>query len=78
MTYARPTLPAITEKDMADLDVAVEMGADFVALSFVRNGIDMIRLVDLLEERRSARVIAKIEKIEAYEHLDDILAASTA
>jgi pyruvate kinase len=77
VTYARPTLPAITEKDMADLDVAVEMGADFVALSFVRNGIDMIRLVDLLEERRShARVIAKIEKIEAYEHLDDILAAS--
>ena len=77
VTYARPTLPAITEKDMGDLDVAVEMGADFVALSFVRNGIDMIRLVDLLEERRShARVIAKIEKIEAYEHLDDILAAS--
>ncbi len=77
VTYARPTLPAITDKDLADLDVAVEMGADFVALSFVRNGIDMIRLVDLLEERRShARVIAKIEKIEAYEHLDDILAAS--
>jgi pyruvate kinase len=77
VTYARPTLPAITEKDLADLDVAVEMGADFVALSFVRNGIDMIRLVDLLEERRShARVIAKIEKIEAYEHLEDILAAS--
>ncbi len=77
VTYARPTLPAITDKDLADLDVAVEMGADFVALSFVRNGIDMIRLVDLLEERRShARVIAKIEKIEAYEHLEDILAAS--
>jgi pyruvate kinase len=77
VTYARPSLPAITEKDMADLDVAVEMGADFVALSFVRNGIDMIRLVELLEERGShARTIAKIEKIEAYEHLDDILSAS--
>jgi pyruvate kinase len=77
VTYARPTLPAITEKDMADLDVAVEMGADFVALSFVRNGIDMIRLVELLEDRGSqARTIAKIEKIEAYEHLDEILAAS--
>jgi pyruvate kinase len=77
VTYARPTLPAITAKDLADLDVAVEMGADFVALSFVRNGIDMIRLVELLEERGShARTIAKIEKIEAYEHLDEILAAS--
>ena len=77
VTYARPTLPAITEKDMGDLDVAVEMGADFVALSFVRTGIDMIRLVELLEERGSdARTVAKIEKIEAYEHLDEILAAS--
>jgi pyruvate kinase len=48
-----------------------------VALSFVRTGIDMIRLVELLEERRSdARTVAKIEKIEAYEHLDEILAAS--
>ena len=55
VTYARPTLPAITEKDMADLDVAVEMGADFVALSFGRNAVEMIRLVDLLEERRSTR-----------------------
>ena len=77
VTYAKPSLPAITEKDMADIDVAVEMGADFVALSFVRNGIDMIRLVELLEERgSSARTIAKIEKIEAYENLDEILAAS--
>jgi pyruvate kinase len=77
VTYARPTLPAITDKDLADLELAVEMNADFVALSFVRSGADMDRLVDLLEERRShARVIAKIEKIEAYEHLDDILAAS--
>jgi pyruvate kinase len=77
VTYARPSLPAITDKDLADLDVAVEMGADFVALSFVRNGIDMIRLVELLEERGChARTIAKIEKIEAYEHLDEILAAS--
>jgi len=77
VTYARPTLPAITDKDLADLDVAVEMGADFVALSFVRTGIDMIRLAELLEERGAhARTIAKIEKIEAYEHLDEILAAS--
>jgi pyruvate kinase len=77
VTYARPSLPAITDKDMADLDVAVEMDADFVALSFVRNGIDMIRLVELLQERGSqARTVAKIEKIEAYEHLDEILAAS--
>jgi pyruvate kinase len=77
VTYARPTLPAITEKDLADLDVAVEMGADFVALSFVRSGADMDALRALLLERGStARTIAKVEKVEGYEHLDEIIAAS--
>src|SRR5687768_5714332 len=37
VTYARPELPAITEKDVADLELAAELGADFVALSFVRS-----------------------------------------
>ncbi len=77
VTYARPELPAITEKDLADLATAAEAGADFVALSFVRSAADM----ELLRERMreldfSARVIAKIEKVEAYEDLDAILAVS--
>jgi pyruvate kinase len=77
VTYARPTLPAITEKDLADLDVAVEMDADFVALSFVRSGADMQALRDLLRERGSeARTIAKVEKVEGYERLDEVIAAS--
>ena len=50
-----PTLPAITEKDLEDLDIAVEMEADFVALSFVRSGADMQALRDLLDERGSRR-----------------------
>jgi pyruvate kinase len=77
VTYARPTLPAITDKDHADLEVAVEMDADFVALSFVRSGADMHALRDLLRERGSnARTIAKVEKVEGYEHLDEVIAAS--
>jgi pyruvate kinase len=77
VTYARPTLPAITDKDLADLDVAVEMDADFVALSFVRSGADMQALRDLLRERGSeARTIAKVEKVEGYERLDEVIAAS--
>src|SRR3954453_24084336 len=76
VTYARPTLPAITDKDLADLDVAVEMEAAFVALSFVRSGADMQALRDLLEERGSrARTIAKVEKVEGYERLDEVIAA---
>jgi pyruvate kinase len=74
VTYARPELPAITDKDLADLDVAVRAGADYVALSFVRSAADIEQLRALMGERGStARTIAKIEKIEAYENLDAIL-----
>jgi pyruvate kinase len=77
VTYARPTLPAITDKDLADLALAVEMEADFVALSFVRSGADMDALRDLLDEQDSkARTIAKVEKIEGYERLDEVIASS--
>ena len=77
VTYARPTLPAITAKDLEDLDLAVEMEADFVALSFVRSGADMQALRDLLDDKGSnARTIAKVEKVEGYEHLDEVIAAS--
>jgi pyruvate kinase len=74
VTYARPELPAITEKDVADLGLAAELGADFVALSFVRSAADMEQLRALaLELGSAAKLIAKIEKIEAYEALDDII-----
>jgi pyruvate kinase len=77
VTYARPSLPSITAKDIADLAVAAECDADYVALSFVRSGADMgdlrARLRDL---GSSARTIAKIEKVEGYEHLDEILRSS--
>ena len=77
VTYARPELPAITPKDFADLDVACEAGADFVALSFVRSAADIEQLKEKLGELGChARVIAKIEKVEAYEDLDAILAVS--
>jgi pyruvate kinase len=74
VTYARPELPAITDKDLKDLALAAELAADHVALSFVRSAGDIEQLRARLEEHRSrARTIAKIEKIEAYEHLDEIV-----
>ena len=77
VTYARPELPAITEKDVADLSVAAELGADFVALSFVRSAADIEQLRELLHGLGcGARLIAKIEKIEAYERLDEIIAVT--
>jgi pyruvate kinase len=77
VTFARPELPAITEKDLADLEVACEAGADFVALSFVRSAGDIEQLrAHMRELGCTARVIAKIEKVEAYRDLDDIIAIS--
>jgi len=77
VSHARPALPAITPKDEADLEVAVELDADFVALSFVRCADDVHELRARLRERGSrARVIAKVEKVEAFERLEEIVAAA--
>jgi pyruvate kinase len=77
VTYARPELPAITDKDQQDLALAAELGADYVALSFVRSAADIEQLRGQLDDHGwGGRIIAKIEKIEAYEHLDEIVAAA--
>jgi pyruvate kinase len=77
VTYARPELPAITDKDLGDLALAADLGADFVALSFVRSAADMEQLRARLDERGwQGRTIAKIEKIEGYEHLEEIIGAA--
>ena len=67
-------IPSLTRKDMDDLDFALDIGADFVALSFVRSAADVRDLKELIAATGShARVIAKIEKAEAVDALDDIL-----
>ncbi|WP_147447959.1 pyruvate kinase [Solirubrobacter pauli] len=77
VTFAQPELPAITEKDVADIALAVEHDADFVAQSFVRHGADVEDLRWRLNELGSrARIIAKLESVEGYDNLDSILAAA--
>ncbi len=72
-------IPALTKKDMDDLEFALDLGVDFVALSFVRSAADVRDLKDLVEQAAShARVIAKIEKAEAVDSLTDILAETDA
>ena len=68
-------IPSLTRKDLDDLEFALGLGVDFVALSFVRSAADVKALRTLIEARASqARVIAKIEKSEAVAALDEILA----
>src|SRR3954469_8908059 len=72
-------IPSLTRKDMHDLDWALETGVDFVALSFVRSAADVRDLRALIEQAGShAHVIAKIEKAEAVDVLDGILAETDA
>jgi pyruvate kinase len=72
-------IPSLTAKDVDDLELALSLGADYVALSFVRSAADVGDLRRLIEEAGShAEVIAKIEKAEAVDALDDILDATDA
>ena len=67
-------LSPLTEKDRQDLMFALEMGADWIALSFVQRPQDMQDIRDLVKGR--AGVMAKIEKPSAMECLDEIVALS--
>src|SRR5881394_1477224 len=72
-------IPSLTRKDMDDLELALEIGVDFVALSFVRSAADVRDLKALIEQAGShAHVIAKIEKSEAVDALEEILTETDA
>jgi pyruvate kinase len=72
-------IPSLTRKDLEDLEFALQLGCDFIALSFVRSAADVRDLKALLEQEGStAHVIAKIEKSEAVDALEDVLAESDA
>ncbi|NBM19951.1 pyruvate kinase [Streptomyces sp. GC420] len=70
------SVPALSEKDVEDLRWALHTGFDIIALSFVRSGNDAEDVHRIMrEEGRRVPLIAKIEKPQAVEHLDDIVAA---
>jgi pyruvate kinase len=72
-------IPSITRKDLDDLEWALELGVDYVALSFVRSASDVQALRTLIEASGSnAYVIAKIEKAEAIAALDEIMGEAHA
>lgn len=73
------SLPALTEKDLADLKFILTQKVDWIALSFVRKPIDIINLKKMIKDGGSkAKVIAKIEMPEALKNLRDIIVESDA
>ncbi len=69
-------IPALTEKDRRDLDFALDHGVDFIGLSFVQRAEDVAEARDIARGR--AWIVAKIEKPQALDQLDAIIALSDA
>jgi pyruvate kinase len=73
------SLPSLSEKDLADLDFALNENVDWIGLSFVRNANDVVMLKNIIKEKdKHAKVVAKIEKPEAVELIDEIIKVTDA
>jgi pyruvate kinase len=69
--------PALTEKDKDDIRFAAEIGSDYLAVSFVRNGDDIRLARELFQEAGGkGGIVAKIERAEALQAVDDIIEAA--
>lgn len=73
------SIPSLTEEDLDNLNFALNHGADWIAMSFVRSAEDIFQCKKIIEAKGShARVIAKVEKPEAIENIDAIIEATDA
>lgn len=73
------SMPSLTEKDIEDLNFALKLGVDWIGLSFVRTAKCITDLKERIAKKRSiALVVAKIEKPEALENIDEIIETSDA
>ncbi|WP_433663591.1 pyruvate kinase [Nocardia sp. CA-128927] len=73
------SVPALSEKDIEDLEFALNLGVDFIALSFVRSPSDIELVHDIMDRvNRRVPVIAKLEKPEAIDNLEAIVLAFDA
>src|SRR6266536_3906214 len=75
----RVSLPALTAKDLTDIDVGLQLGVDYIALSFVREAKDIRQLKAVLEHsQHRPLIIAKIEDQQALTNLHEIVAEADA
>lgn len=70
-------LPAITEKDIADIKFGIEQKVDFIAASFIRSAGDVLEIRKILEEYKAdIHIISKIENHQGVDNIDEILEVS--
>jgi pyruvate kinase len=71
------SIPSLTEEDLINLQFALKYDVEWIGLSFVRTGQDIIELKEIIAKSgKAARVIAKVEKPEAIDNIDEIIAAT--
>jgi pyruvate kinase len=79
LPFSKVSAPSLTEKDLKDLEFGLKHKVNWVALSFVRKAKDIETLRDIINKHQAAtRIVAKIEKPEALENIDAIIAATDA
>jgi pyruvate kinase len=73
------SVPSLSEKDIEDAHFGLDNEVDMIALSFVRSAKDVEQLADIIRSRgKTAWIVAKIERPEAIENIDEIIAAANA
>jgi len=79
LPFSNISAPSLTEKDMKDLVFGLAHDLEWVALSFVRKAEDIVELRKLIENAgKNTKIIAKIEKPEAVDNIDEIIAVTDA
>ncbi len=79
LPFTKVSAPSLTEKDMADLEFGLKNQVEWVALSFVRKAKDIEILRFIIDSKKSTtRIVAKIEKPEALDNIDEVIEATDA
>ena len=79
LPFTKVSAPSLTEKDIIDLEFGLKNEVDWIALSFVRHADDIHDLRSRIEAKgKRSKIIAKVEKPEALENIDEIIAATDA
>lgn len=79
LPFTKVSAPSLTPKDLTDLEFGIQQQVDWIALSFVRKASDIRELREILDSRQSSsRIVAKIEKPEALNNIDEIITATDA
>ena len=71
-------LPALTQKDISDIEFGISQGIDYIAASFVRKASDVLAIREVLEKNNATdiQIISKIENQEGVDNIDEILKVS--